>query len=393
MRILHIESGLNSGGEEYRISDEVQWLNAAGHQAWIACNPDSELFQTGPAHGTYVLPLKMVSTFAPSSTWKLFRLVRELNCDLVHTHSPIDAWISVPLRLFGIPIVRSRHITNPVGRSFFRTFCYRYGCDHLLPTARVIHDALLENNRIPPERMTVIGEGVNIKRFHPGVDGGNFRLLWGATPKDVLFGCVGMLRPEKGQDIFIKAAAIVRKCSPSARFVIVGDNPKHGSSMREKYLKIVQEEFGYDGWRPGNPIVLSRKTPLILHGHAEEVAEATAALDVAVIPSLREAQSRTTPEAICLGKPVITSCAGGLPEVVNAGKAGLLVPPGNVEALAGAMTRLVEDGALRSRLAREAATRGRERFSLNCRMQETLQVYRKVLEKRVRYQSTRKRAG
>lgn len=389
MRILHVESGLNSGGEEYRIADEVRWLNAAGYQAWIACNPDSELFQTGLTHGTHVLPLRMMSTFSPLSTWKLYRLVRKLNCDLVHTHSPIDAWISVPLRLFGVPIVRSRHITNPVGGSFFRTFCYRYGCDHLLPTAKVIRNAFLEHNRIPPERMTVIGEGVDVKRFHPNVDGGNFRLLWGATPQDILFGCVGMLRPEKGQDVFIKAAAIVWKSSPSARFVIVGDNIKKGSSMREEYLRIVQKEFGYNGWKPGRSISLSRETPLILHGHAEDAAAATAALDVAVVPSLREAQSRTTPEAICLGKPVITSCVGGLPEIVEAAETGLLVPPGDIEALAKAMIKLAEDSTLRLRLARKATMEGRERFSLNSRMQETVQVYRKVLTSKRQLVNTR----
>jgi glycosyltransferase involved in cell wall biosynthesis len=237
----------------------------------------------------------------------------------------------------------------------------------------------LEYNRIPPERMTVIGEGVDVKRFHPNVDGSGLRLLWGATPQDILFGCVGMLRPEKGQGIFIKAAAIVRKYSLNARFVVVGDNIKQGSSMRAKCLEIVQKEFGYNGWKPENSIFLSRKTPLILHGHAEDVAAATAALDVAVVPSLREAQSRTTPEAICLGKPVITSCVGGLPEIVSAGETGLLVPPGNVEALAEAMIKLAEDSILRLRLARKAAIEGRERFSLNSRMQETVRVYERVL--------------
>lgn len=386
MHILHVESGLNSGGEEYRIADEVQWLNASGHQAWIACNPDSELFQTGLTHGIHVLPLKMVSTFAPLSTWKLYRLVCKLNCDLVHAHSPIDAWIAAPLRLLTIPIVRSRHITNPVSRRFFRTFCYRYGCDHLLPTARVIYNAFLRNNHIPPERMTVIGEGVDITRFHPSVDGSTFRLLWGATSQDILFGCVGMLRPEKGQGIFIRAAAIVSKHLLNARFVVIGDNVKRGSSMREHYREIVRKEFGYDGWKPENPpIRFSRGTPLILHGHVEKVENATAALDVAVVPSLMEAQSRTTPEATCLGKPVIASCVGGLSEVVSVGKTGLLVPPGDITALSKAMIALAEDTSLRSKLAKNAAAEGRKQFSLNQRMRETLQVYQKVVESKGRY--------
>ena len=126
-----------------------------------------------------------------------------------------------------------------------------------------------------------------------------------------------------------------------------------------------------------------------MHGHAEDAAAATAALDVAVVPSLREAQSRTTPEAICLGKPVITSCVGGLPEIVDAAETGLLVPPGDIEALAKAMIKLAEDSTLRLRLARKATMEGRERFSLNSRMQETVQVYRKVLTSKRQLVNTR----
>ena len=385
MRILHVESGLNSGGEEYRIASEVRWLNAAGHPAWMACNPDSELFREGSSKGLCVLPLEMYATFSPAATWKLYRMVRELNCDLVHAHSPIDAWIALPLRLAGIPIIRSRHITNPVGTSFFRTFCYRYGCDHLLPTAEVIRNMFAERNRIPDRQMTVIGEGVDTTQFHPNVEGSAFRLLWGAEPQDVLFGCVGMLRPEKGQKIFIQAAASLRERLPNARFVIIGDNIKEGSPMRARTRKLVREKFGYDSWQPENSNRLSRETPLLLHGHEDDIAKATAALDVAVIPSQMEAQSRTAPEAICLGKPVIASRVGGLPEVVTAERTGLLVPPDNVEALAEAMVRLAEDGRLRHELARAAAAEGKKRFSLDDRMAETLQVYEKVLR---RFRST-----
>lgn len=380
MRILHVESGLNLGGQEYRTLAEVKWLNTAGHQAWIACNPDSKVFQHGLTEGLPILPLLMRHTFSPVATWKLYQLARKLACDVVHTHSPIDAWIAAPLRLVHVPVIRSRHITNPVGTNFMKTFCYRYGCDHLILTAEVIRKRFANDNRIPQEQMTVIGEGVDLSRFLSDVDGSSFRLLWGAEPRDVLFGCVGMLRPEKGQKIFIQAAARVCAQIPNARFVLIGDNTKPGSIMRTKYQNLIRKEFGYDAWRPRSSVRLSKETPILMHGHETDIASSTAALDVAVVPSTMEAQSRTAPEALCLGKPVIASQIGGLPEVVQHEKNGLLVPPNSAEDLAEAMVRLARDSLLRKKLGATAAEDGRKQFSLDARMEETLQVYKKYVQ-------------
>ncbi|PWU06267.1 MAG: hypothetical protein C5B47_07730 [Verrucomicrobia bacterium] len=382
MRILHVESGLNSGGQEYRTLAEVRWLRAAGHKAWIVCNQDSEVFQQGLDANVPVIPLTMRATFSPVAAWKLYHLARKLPCDLIHTHSPIDAWIAAPLRFLGLPVVRTRHITNPVRPTFFRTFCYRYGCDHLIPSAEIIREMFEDRNRIPRKQMTVIGEGADLTEFHPNVNGSPFRQLWGAQAGDILFGCVGMLRPEKGQSTFIQAAAHAHKQIPNARFVLIGDNSKPGSPMRAKYRDLVQENFGYDAWQPESHIRLSKETPILMHGHAADVAAATAALDVAVVPSSAEAQSRTAPEALCLGKPVIACRVGGLPEVVDHEKTGLLVPRKDPEALAEAMIRLAKDSALRRQFALAAAEEGEKRFSLDARMKETLEVYEKVLFKR-----------
>jgi len=236
--------------------------------------------------------------------------------------------------------------------------------------------------------MTVIGEGVDLAHFNRDVDGSSFRLLWGAKPHDIVFGCVAMLRMQKGQKFLIEAAKHVLKKVPNARFVLVGDNTDParktdpaGSEIRTKYRKFIWENFGYDAWRPENPISLSENTPLLMHGHEPDVARATAAFDVAVIPSLEEAQSRTAPEALCLGKPIIASRVGGLPEVVEHERTGLLVPPQDVESLAEAMIRLANDRNLREKLAVSAAEEGEKRFSLGARMRETLRIYERFVRK------------
>ncbi len=374
MRILHLESAKTAGGQEYRTLIEAQWLKAAGHQVWIAGNPDSWIVEQGIAAKIPALPLEMRSSRSPLTTWKLYRMVRSLDCDLIHVHGRIDGWIAAPLRLIGVPIVRTRHLTNPI-----RPFNYRYGCDHLIVTAECTRKNLAKDYGIPLDRMTLVGEGADLTQFHPNTDGSSFRLLWGAQPEDFVFGCVAMLRHDKGQRFFIQAAVRICKQLPHARFVIIGDNAHATSSTRESYRELIREQFGYDAWQPGNCVRLSRETPLLMHGFASDVARATAALDVAVVPSTSEAQSRTAPEALCLGKPVIASNVGGLPEVVENEKTGLLVPPHNVEALAAAMVRLAENPLLYRKLATAAAEEGKKRFSFDARMEETLRVYEKVM--------------
>ena len=381
MRILHIESGMDSGGQEHRTTNEVSWLLANGHEAWIACNEESEVFGAAPKRGARVVPLRMRGTWDYPATLKLLRLCRKLRCDIIHTHSPIDSWIAAPLKFAGIPVMRTRHIANPVRKGFFRTFTYRHGCDHLIATAVCIRDALMRDNGIPPEHISVVGEGVDITEFQRERDGAAFREMWGIEPGDVVVGCIGMLRPEKGQKQFIQAAALAREQIPEARFIIIGDHKCGASPFRDRYRKLAQKRFGYDPWLPGNALKASTERPLLMHGMADDSAGATAAVDIAVIPSLAEAQTRTAPEALCMAKAVIASEVGGLPEVVDHGRNGLLVPPGDVDALAEAMVLLVRDSALRRRLGEAAHADSRSRFGMDAKMNETLVLYNRVLKK------------
>ncbi len=382
MRILHTISELSSGGQDYRTADEARWLVRNGHEAWIACNPESELFERAAREGIPVIPLQMRSTWDYAATARLLRLIGKLRCDLVHTHSPIDAWIALPLKFSGVPVVRSRHNTNPVRKAFFSTFSYRYGCDHLIATAECIRTAFIRDNRIPPARLSVIGEGVETSRFHPLRDGSRFRKRWGIRPGEVAIGCIGMFRPEKGQKQFIQAAALARKKIPEARFIMIGDHKKGRSPFRERYRNLARKRFGYDAWLPENAILAGPETPFLMHGLEPEIASATAALDISVIPSLAEAQSRTAPEAMCMGKAVIASEVGGLPEVVEHQRTGLLVAPGDVDALAEAMIRLTLDPELRERLGRTAFERMSAGVSMDVKMRETLAIYEQVLRAR-----------
>ena len=361
LNILHTESGLNWGGQEYRTLKEVRWLRARGHGAWLACNPNSEVFRRG---GDLCLALPMRGSFDPSALRQLRSLLRRHSIDIVHAHSPRDAWICYPLHLAGVPVVRSRQITNTVSPKWSRSFSYRRGCARIIATSECIRRQLVEKTRIPAERITVIGEGVDLEEFNPHNDGRAFRAEFGVTESAPLFGIVAMLRPEKGHDVFLKAAELVLKFRPHARFAIVGEGIR---SRKAEYdcRKHLARLFG--NCRTGS---------IFMTGYRSDTPAVMAALDVLVVPSLAEAQSLVVPQAFATRRAVIASRVGGLPELVEHEHTGLLVPPGSAPALADAMLRLIDDPALRDRLAQAGHACAQAKLSFDLKMEQTIKIYR-----------------
>lgn len=360
MNILHVESSLNWGGQEHRTLAETRWLNSHGHRAWIACNPESELRRR--AHDVS-LEVSLRGSFAPRASLAIHQLCRRLSIDVVHVHSPKDAWICCPLHVAGVPVVRSRQITNPVKARWSRSIVYRRGCAKIIATADCIRRDLITRNRVHPDRIAVVGEGVDVREFHPDVDGTGFRAEFGVAPATFLFGVVAMIRPEKGHRIFVQAALDLLRTHPGARFAIVGEGT--GSRDAEREVRdLLRAQFGDE-----------RSGPVFMTGFRTDTPAVMAALDALVVPSTAEAQSLVVPQAFATRRAVIASAVGGLPELIRDEDTGLLVEPGSGASLASAMRRLVGDGPLRERLARRGFEYACRHLSFDRKMEQSLAVY------------------
>jgi glycosyltransferase involved in cell wall biosynthesis len=373
MKILHTESGPNWGGQEYRSVIEILWLNSHGHKAWLACDPDSQSFVHATRLNVPVLPTPMKRKFSPSSLVKLWRFCRQEGVDVVQTHSPRDSWMCWPLYLMGHPVVRTRNITNPVVKPS-RTFIYRFGCSHIIAAADCIKKDLMELTRVRPDRIDVVGEGVDLSVFNPQVDGRALRQELG-FPSDVpLVGMIAMLRSEKRAMDFVDAAIEVLKAVPNARFVLVGDGAQRTFIERK-----IQDFLANYTPPPAAPRINRNISPIVLAGYRHDTNQVLAALDVVVIPSFLEARCRVLAEAFATGKAVVATKVGGIPEVVEDGVNGLLVPPLECQHLARAICRLITEPDLRARLARAAWTTAQQSLSLDVVMESTVGIYRKVI--------------
>jgi glycosyltransferase involved in cell wall biosynthesis len=177
---------------------------------------------------------------------------------------------------------------------------------------------------------------------------------------------IGHLAPIKGQEDFIRAAAVVCGARDDVEFIIAGEDKSHGDEHRRSLEKLIDE--------------LSLNQQVSLMGWVENVAKLLPTFDLFVSPSRSEPFGLSIVEAMAAGVPVVATMSEGAREIIDDNQTGRLIPIGAVEALGKAIDELLTDPKERDRLGKNAQRAVRERFSLERMLEATERVYRQVLE-------------
>ncbi len=359
VNILYVESSRSWGGQEYRTCLEINWLNAHGHQAWLACNPGSQVQLKASELGTRLVTMPLQHRVDPLRSWRLWRLCRRNQIDLLKTYSSKDHWLCLPLYLCGIPLTRARCITDPLlGKG--RAFIFKHGCSKIVADASVIKRQLVQQNRIDPAKIEVIGSAVDLQKFKPPRDRMKFRRELELGADTPVIGNIGMIRPDKGQLILVEAAHLVLAERPDARFVIVGQ----GTGLLKRGIN-VRNAIDRAG--------LADK--IIMAGYRWDTPDVYAACDIVVIASLHtEASPIVLREAFASGRPVIATKVGDIPEIIEDRRNGLLIEPGDSKALAAAILEFISDPKLAARCEANGLRYANEHFSFDRMMEAKLQV-------------------
>ncbi|PYI74509.1 MAG: hypothetical protein DMF01_10195 [Verrucomicrobia bacterium] len=359
VNILYVESSRSWGGQEYRTCLEIDWLNAHGHQAWLVCNPGSQVHSKASELGTRLVTMPLRRRIDPLCSWRLWRFCRQNQVDLLKAYSSKDHWICLPLYLCGIPLSRARCITDPIG-SKGRAFVFKHGCSQIVADASVIKRHLVEEHGVDPAKIEVIGSAVDLEKFKPPRNRAKFRREIGLGDNTPLIGNVGMIRPDKGQLVLVEAAPLVLQKRPDVRFVIVGQGTgilKRGINVRNAI-----DQAGL-------------ADRIIMAGYRWDTPNVYAACDMIVIASLRtEASPIVLREAFASGRPVIATKVGDIPEILRDRENGLLIEPGDTQALANAIMDFITDPNLAARCAANGLRYATEHFSFNTMMEKKLQA-------------------
>jgi glycosyltransferase involved in cell wall biosynthesis len=367
VNILYVESSRSWGGQEYRTCLEINWLNAHGHQAWLICNSDSQVHSKASELGTRLVTMPLRSRVDPLCSLRLWKFCRQNKIDLLKTYSSKDHWICLPLFVCGIPLSRARCITDPIGTRS-RAFIFKHGCSQIVADASVIKRQLVEKHGINPAKIEVISSAVDLEKFKPPRDRTKFRREIGVGDETPLIGNVGMIRPDKGQLELVKSAPLVLEKRPDARFVIVGQ----GTGILKRGIN-VRNAIDRAG--------LADK--IIMTGYRWDTPNVYAACDIIVIASLRtEASPIVLREAFASERPVIATKVGDIPEIVRHRENGLLIEPGNTQALASAILEFISDPELAAHCAANGFRYATENFSFDKMMDAKLRADLAVLRKK-----------
>ncbi len=205
---------------------------------------------------------------------------------------------------------------------------------------------------------TVVPNGVDLARFDLPLTARALRHEFGIPHGAPLLGVVARLEPEKGHRYLIEAMPAILRGAPETWMVIVG-------------------EGSLDAELRAQAAALPAPAPerIVFTGRREDVAAITGEIDVAVLPSLREAQGISILEAMARRRPVVASAVGGIPEVLTDGLDGLLVPPADAAALAEASIRLACSPELRRQLGEAGRATVEARFSLDAMVRRYEEIY------------------
>jgi len=359
VNLLHLESSGSWGGQEYRTCLEINWLNTHGHNAWLICDPKSEVFAKAKELGTPVVAMSLRDRINLFVSFRIWLFCRRHQVDLIKTYSSKDHWLCLPLFLLGMPVTRARCITDPLGKKN-RAFIYKYGCAKIVADAQVIKKEFIEHHGIAPEKIEVIGSAVDLTKFSPTRDPMKFRREVGLSAETPLIANIGMIRPDKGQFNLVEAARIVLHQRPDARFVFVGEAT--GGRSREKWVRRAIERAGLNG-------------NVLMMGYRWDTPDILAAANMVVIASRHtEASPIVLREAFASGRPVVATRVGDVPEIITHGDNGLVVQPNDSNALATAILLFLSDENLAARCAANGLQYAREHFCFNRMMEAKLDV-------------------
>jgi len=252
---------------------------------------------------------------------------------------------------------------RPPRKDIFSRWLNHRGSDAVITANQNLQRSYLSDVRMPEDKVNLIPLGIDHEEFKPGGCKSDLRRKYGVEEDSILVGLLGRLSPVKGHFDFIAAAGIVVRRFPETRFLIAGGEAQLTLSDLKRQID-----------RSG----LSEN--FVLLGVVEDVRELLEILDVGVIASVgSEAICRQALEYMALGLPVVGTDINAVPETVQEGVNGYLVPPARPEEMAEAIGKLLSDSGLRQRFGECSRLLVEQEFSLARFSLCTEQVYLSLL--------------
>jgi glycosyltransferase involved in cell wall biosynthesis len=382
MKIVHIITRLILGGAQENTLLTVDGLHHTyGDDVTLitgpAEGPEGDLFERAKQRGLKVeLMPELIRAIRPGTDARAYRelrrSIRRLRPEVVHTHSSkagilgrAAAWAehvpAVVHTIHGLPFGPSESAAkNRLYIGLERWAARR--CHAIVGVCDAMAEQALAEGVGRPEQYSTVYSGMDVDSFlNPARPREEVRRELGLADDEVAFGTVARLFERKGHDDILLAAPEVLRANPKVRFVFIGDGILRDRLMHDLEGLGIRHAFHFTGLVPPDRI------PELLNG-----------IDAVVHPSLREGLARVLPQALLVGRPVISYDVDGAKEVVLP-ETGILLPPRSIEGLKSAILRLAADPFLRDSMGREGRARFADRFRAETMTTQLRSLYERLL--------------
>jgi glycosyltransferase involved in cell wall biosynthesis len=357
---LHIDTARTWRGGQNQVLLTVLGLRAAGHRTMLVAHPSGELRRRA-AEGLELIPLAPDHELDLKAGWKLSRVLSRVTPDVVHAHDPHGvAMASVALSMLtntpAPPLVASRRVDFRLKRNSFSRWKYRQ-VNLFIASSDAIRNLLIQDG-VTADQVVTVHEGIDVDRA-ASIDPTNVHEAFWLPHGAPVIGNVAALVAHKGQRHLIDAMPLVIREVPDARLVILGEG-----ELRLQLESQVKH--------------LHLEKHVVLPGFRADVLSLIKSVDLFVMCSETEGLGTSLLDAMAAGKACIGTRVGGIPEVIDDQRTGLLVPPHDPPALASAIVRLLRDDTLRTQMGEAGLARVNAQFSLETMVEGTLAAYRHV---------------
>lgn len=361
--VVHIIYKLDVGGLENGVVNLINNMPSEKYRHAVICATDYTEFRkriTKPDVEVYALHKKPGNDLG--AYYRLWKLLRKLKPDIVHTRNLGTIEYVIPAKLAGV----KHHVHGEHGRDMsdidgtnkkyinIRKFYSKF-ISHFITVSKDLENWLIKSVSIPSIKISQIYNGVDIEKFSPKTISSNLE-------NSLVIGTVGRLQAEKDQATLVKAFDLLIKNNPDldVKLELIGDGPD-----RKKLESLVNE--------------LNISDNVLFHGKSDDVANIMKKMDIFVLPSLAEGISNTILEAMACGLPVIATNVGGNPELVTENVSGYLVPSNNPQTMAEAIQKYIDQPELIAKHGKTARQLIENEFSMKAMVENYMRVYDQLL--------------
>ncbi len=371
MRILYVVTAGEFGGAPLHVLQLMKYMAKQGHEVGLVAAPEPRLMEGAKALGVKVFPNPhFVRPIKPwkdlRALWRVFKAIRQFKPDLVSAHSTKAGFAArFSCAILGVPVIFTAHGwaftegKSPLAR-YLLASAERLASkvtNEIICVSEHDKELALRFRVAPEQKLTVIHNGME-PNVYLNASGSKVRSELGLKESEILITMVARFVPQKDYETLLQAIRCLQKGDFKVAFV--------GGGEREVVVRAKARELNLDN--------------VIFLGERRDVPQILTASDIFVLASNWEGLPRSIIEAMMAGLPVVATKVGGVPELVEDGITGFLVPPKDPEALAQALQKLIDDPELRKRMGQASREKALREFTLDRMLHETERVYREVLE-------------